>query len=180
MQKMYSGIPFSPMTTLINNIGAADTVIEVYDISVFPIAPNYATIGTDENAETILYNAIAGNALSGCIRGIEGMARTWNSDTPVSRNFTNADYETIAANIKTSVQQGVGNANKIQFDDGETFQDKYDSGELTGPQGKQGETGRTPERGVDYFTESDIAEIVTTVIETLPTNTSLFKRMEGA
>lgn len=36
---------------------------------------------------------------------------------------------------------GGGSAEDIVFADGETFQQKYDSGELTGPQGEKGEKG---------------------------------------
>ena len=47
MKPMYYGIPFSPQATLTDTIGAADTIIKVSDVSAFPDAPNYATIGTD-------------------------------------------------------------------------------------------------------------------------------------
>ena len=74
---LYPGIPFSPQAALTNNIGAADTIIEVSDASAFPPAPNLATIGTDEGGETILYTAKTETALSGCRRGVEGTARAW-------------------------------------------------------------------------------------------------------
>lgn len=99
MEIMYPGKAFSPFTTLSAGIGATDTNIPVEDISAFPPAPNLATIGTDENAETILYAAIAGNMLSGCERGIEGAARTWSSGNIIGRNFTAEDYGRIIANI---------------------------------------------------------------------------------
>lgn len=38
-------------------------------------------------------------------------------------------------------------ANDIAFSDGETFQEKYDNGELTGPQGEKGEKGDAGEPG---------------------------------
>lgn len=60
MKPMYYGIPFSPQATLTDTIGAADTIIKVSDVSAFPDAPNYATIGTDEGGETILYTAKTG------------------------------------------------------------------------------------------------------------------------
>lgn len=100
LEPMFDGIPFSPPTLLTNNIGAGDTVIEVNDISVFLPAPNFATIGTDENAETIQYNAIAGNMLSGCIRGVEGIARTWTQDEIIACNFTAEAYNRLIRNIK--------------------------------------------------------------------------------
>ena len=37
---LYPGIAFSPQATLTNNLGAADTIIEVSDASAFPPAPN--------------------------------------------------------------------------------------------------------------------------------------------
>ena len=45
-------------------------------------------------------------------------------------------------------------AGMIKFTDGETFQQKYDAGELTGPQGKQGPKGDTGAPGADggYYT----------------------------
>ncbi len=42
---------------------------------------------------------------------------------------------------------GGGSAEDIVFADGETFQQKYDSGELTGPQGEKGEKGDTGPQG---------------------------------
>ena len=74
----------------------------------------------------------------------------------------------------------------VVFDDGDTFQDKLDKGELVGPQGEKGEQGNSgvyvgteeptdpnvivwidengepesiPTRGVDYWTEEDKQEI---------------------
>lgn len=40
-------------------------------------------------------------------------------------------------------------ADDISFSDGDTFQQKYDKGEL------KGQDGHTPKRGVDYFTDED-------------------------
>lgn len=50
-------------------------------------------------------------------------------------------------------------ADEVKFSDGQTFQQKYDSGELNGPTGSTGAPGKTPVRGEDYWTEDDIAEI---------------------
>lgn len=55
----------------------------------------------------------------------------------------------------------VHNADDVTFDDGETFQQKYDSGELRGQDGvigkdgKDGRDGYTPIKGVDYFDGKD-------------------------
>lgn len=96
---LYPGIPFSPQATLTNNIGAADTIIEVSDISAFPPAPNLATIGTDEEGETILYTAVTGTALSGCQRGVEGAARAWTAGELIGRNFTAKDHADLIAAV---------------------------------------------------------------------------------
>ena len=98
---MFEGKAFSPPALLTANVGSSDTVISVTDITVFPSAPNFATIGTDADAETIQYSAIVENSLSGCIRGVEGIARIWAQDTPISRNFTDIDYSRLVSNIKT-------------------------------------------------------------------------------
>jgi len=148
LEQMFPGIPFSPLTTLVNNIGAGETNIEVSDVSAFPDAPNFATIGIDETAETILYNSKTSNSLSGCIRGVEGTARSWVADSPIARNFTNEDYARLVSNINKLIVKGeIGNADEIVFDDGETFQEKLDSGTLRGQQGVQGEQGIQGIRG---------------------------------
>lgn len=53
-------------------------------------------------------------------------------------------------------------ADGVKFSDGETFQQKYNSGELKGPKGD------SPELGVDYWTEADKEEITQRVIDALP------------
>ena len=110
---MYKGIPFSPQVALANGIGAGDTMIPVTDISAFPDAPNLATIGTDEDGETILYTAKTTDSLSGCTRGVEGTAKAWPSGTTIARNFTNKDFDALQKNIqevKKQADQGVSDA----------------------------------------------------------------------
>lgn len=101
MENMYEGYPFSPETTLTTSIGASETVIPVSDVSVFPEAPNYATIGgNDGSGETILYSAKTGSSLSGCTRGIEGTAKSWDSGEIISRNWTAKDHNSLIKNLK--------------------------------------------------------------------------------
>lgn len=52
-------------------------------------------------------------------------------------------------NIALMTNESVTNvpADNVTFSDGETFQTKYDSGELVGPQGPQGEQGIPGDRG---------------------------------
>ena len=102
MAEMYKGIPFSPQVALADGIGAGDTVIKVTDITAFPAAPSYATIGTDEEGETILYAAKTSDSLSGCTRGVEGTAKAWPAGTTIARNFTNKDFEALQENIKAA------------------------------------------------------------------------------
>lgn len=99
LDTMYQNIPFSKNTRLANSILSSDTSIIVEDGTVFPSAPNYATIGTDENAETILYNAISSNELQNVERAKEGTAKSWSSGEIISRNFSNVDVVAFSNNI---------------------------------------------------------------------------------
>ena len=96
---MYQNIPFSKNTRLVNSIISSDNTLTVEDVSVFPSAPNYATIGTDENAETIFYNAISSNELQNVERGKEGTAKSWSAGEIISRNFSNVDVVAFSNNI---------------------------------------------------------------------------------
>lgn len=114
LETMYEGLPFSPQTTLTNAISEAETVIPVADVSVFPDAPNYATIaGNDGDGETILYTAKTGSSLSGCTRGVEGTAKRWDSGEIISRNWTAKDHNALIANLKAldqllkNIQEGI-------------------------------------------------------------------------
>lgn len=114
LETMYEGLAFSPQTTLTSAIGASEQVIPVADVSAFPDAPNYATIGgNDGDGETILYTAKTSNSLSGCTRGIEGTAKSWDSGEIISRNWTAKDHNVLIANLKaleqllTNIQGGI-------------------------------------------------------------------------
>lgn len=97
---MYPAKPNSPQTTLTADITAAATSMTVADASVLPSAPNLCTIGEDENAEVVLYNAISGNVVSGLIRGQSGtVASVWEAGTVIARDFTSYDHDTFASNI---------------------------------------------------------------------------------
>lgn len=97
---MYEGKNNSPQTDITSAITASDTVIPVTDITVFPAAPNLATIGTDENAEVIRYNGIDGSTLTGCERGFGGTTATaWAADSVISRQITKYDLDTLRGNI---------------------------------------------------------------------------------
>lgn len=163
---MYKGIAFSPKTTITEDINAGSTVIKVADASVFPEAPNLATIGTDEDAETILYSAKSGDSLSGCTRGVEGTAKSWSSGALIARNFTAVEYGYIVDNIKQlfDEQEFTARINEeghliitlgtgTEVDCGNAKGDK-------GATGPKGNDGYTPQKGTDYFTPQDIQSIV--------------------
>lgn len=99
LETMYPGIAFSPQTKLTAAINETDTVISVESTVGLPDGPNYATIGADENAETIYYAVKLSNQLSGCVRGVEGAAKAWAIGDVLGRNFTAKDYRAILSNI---------------------------------------------------------------------------------
>lgn len=77
-------------------------------------------------------------------------------------------------------------ANDIKFADGDTFQDKYNSGELKGETGPKGDTGasgtngkdgKTPVKGTDYYTEADKQEMVNLVLKEIPTSEGVAELM---
>ena len=105
LNAMYKGRAFSPPTTLTQAVNAAATVIPVADTAVFPPAPNYATIGTDEEGEVILYSAVTAEALSGCTRGVKGGAKAWAAGDPIARNWSSADHDALIDSI-TALNEG--------------------------------------------------------------------------
>ena len=112
LETMYPGIAFSPQTRLTAAISATDTVISVESTAGFPDGPNYATIGTDESAETIFYAVKLEGQLSGCVRGIEGFPQSWLIGDVLGRNFTAKDYNVLISNIqKLQAQQATLSTN---------------------------------------------------------------------
>ena len=185
METMYGGIPFSPQTTLSDAIGAGDTVIPVADISAFPDAPNYATIGTDFDGETILYSAKTTTSLSGCTRGVEGTAKSWPSGSVIGRNFTSKDFSALQANIKEaneavnailtagpySASTAYKAGNVVTYG-GSTWRANKDSASQTPAENEYwtclAAKGDKPKKGVDYWTSADQQAIVDAVLDSLP------------
>lgn len=99
METMYRGITNSPKTELVALISETDTEIEIADNSVLLANEGIAVIGNGDVAETIKYTEIEGNILKGCIRGYEGVARSWIAGTRVARNFTAGDWNSAIDNI---------------------------------------------------------------------------------
>jgi len=98
---MYAGKINSPQTTLDGSHTDAVETITVATTSVFPAAPNIATIGNSANSETILYTGKTGTTLTGVSRGWEGDAVAWADGDVISRNFTQYDHAQFVANIGT-------------------------------------------------------------------------------
>jgi len=96
---MYPAIINSPQTELAGAINDTVDTFDVLDGSALPDAPNLATIGIDESAETILYTSKVGNTLSGVSRGFQGVAKSWGSGVKVARMFTEYDYSALQGNI---------------------------------------------------------------------------------
>lgn len=96
---LYPAIPNSPIAKLTSAITAQDTSITVDDATKLPDAPNLATLGSDENNETILYTGKSGNTLTGVTRGFEGVAKSWDAESPIARLFTAYDYNTLIEKI---------------------------------------------------------------------------------
>ena len=97
---MYPGMPNSPQTELAQAIDDQTTTIPLVDASKLPPAPNLATIGVGEDAETILYTGKSGNNLTGVTRGFQGAAKAWVQGTKVARNFTAYDYDALRENLE--------------------------------------------------------------------------------
>jgi len=97
---MYKGVNNSPETVLTAAISASATTIPLQSISGLPAAPNLVTIGTDDDAEVVLYNTISGQSLVGCTRGFGGTeAKSWQQGETVARCYTKYDHDTFIENI---------------------------------------------------------------------------------
>ncbi|WP_192895040.1 hypothetical protein [Paenibacillus amylolyticus] len=99
MKKMYPAVVNSPKTELPESITSTQTDITVSNASVLLAGEGIATIGNGDTAETITYTSVDGNVLKGCIRGYQGVARSWTAGTRVARNFAAADWDTARDNI---------------------------------------------------------------------------------
>lgn len=99
MKKMYPAVVNSPKTELPESITSTQTDITVANVAVLLTGEGIATIGNGDTAETITYTSVDGNVLKGCIRGYQGVARSWTAGTRVARNFAAADWDAARDNI---------------------------------------------------------------------------------
>ncbi|HAN44115.1 MAG TPA: hypothetical protein DCP97_01855 [Ruminococcaceae bacterium] len=105
MQTMYPAIVNSPETVTKGALTNSTTSIEVADASIFTAVglPLPLTLGQGSSAETVLLTAVSGNILT-VQRGFQGIARTWEAGTAISRNFTAYDHDAFKNNIYELVQ----------------------------------------------------------------------------
>lgn len=88
---------------LVEDITAIAEEITVTDASAFPAAPNFATIGTDNNAEVIVYQGVdlGNNKLTGCLRGQSyTTARPWVTGAFVYHSWTAQLANNMMVNIR--------------------------------------------------------------------------------
>ena len=98
---MYKGINNSPVTKLTASLSTQDTTINITDETAFPDVPNIATIGTEDNAELVLYTGKTTGKLTGCTRGFYGtIAKSWPASTKIYRGYTAYDHDTFIDNIR--------------------------------------------------------------------------------
>ncbi|WP_419885177.1 hypothetical protein [Paenibacillus sp. B-A-8] len=98
--EMFAAKANSPVTELTAAITDVATTVSVLDASKLPDAPNIATIGVDETAETIKYTGKSGNTLTGVTRGFSGTAaKAWAIGVGVARYFTAYDADALRENV---------------------------------------------------------------------------------
>jgi hypothetical protein len=96
---MYPAKVNSIATTLSQAYTIGDNHIHVTDETVFPTAPNLATIGTGEDAVTYNYTSTAAGLLNG-VTVREGTDKNWSIGDKIARRFTAFDLDTVKANIE--------------------------------------------------------------------------------
>ena len=102
LQNMYEAKTNSPEAFIVSPISQTDTQIQVSDIAAIPEPPNLLVIGGHRaDAETVRLIAIDGNIIT-VQRGFEGIAREWQENQPISRNFTAYDHNASISNIATT------------------------------------------------------------------------------
>ena len=115
MLEMYKGMINSPETTITNDISNSDTLIYVFDENSIPESlPNLMVLGTGRNSETIKVLSRVDQLLT-VVRGFQGVARSWNSGSVISRNFTEYDYNALVENIN-ELESGKVNNDRVKTD----------------------------------------------------------------
>ncbi len=100
LQPMYPGINNSVPTSLAVALAANEEIITLVNGEHLPQGPNLATLGEDDGAELIYYNAKNGNSLLGVLRGFHGtVAQAWPVGSLVYRAYSTVDQDAFIGNI---------------------------------------------------------------------------------
>lgn len=110
-----------------------------------------------------------GNQINERLSRIDSLAEkselpTKTSDLINDSNFTTKDYIQDFAQPKGDYLKSTALSTAVN----EALAQAKASGEFDGADGQPGSAGYTPVRGVDYYTEADKAEMVSSVISALP------------
>lgn len=100
-----------------------------------------------------------GNTIWRTLKEFDGDYAHLDNKPSINGVELNGDKSLEDLNIKQTYT-----ADDIPFADGETFQQKFNNGEL---KGQNGTDGKTPVKGVDYFTAEDKTEFTAEVTESL-------------
>jgi len=104
LQKMYPAQRPSRITQTTAVLDNRSATIPVVDVSMFPDAPNLATIFDrfGQAAETVRYGGKSSNALTEVTRGFAGTAaQDWPAGADIARVLSNYDHDTFLLNIIT-------------------------------------------------------------------------------
>lgn len=118
-ETMYPPKVNSPYTVLSAALSSSGTTVSVSSTAVFPDAPNLATIGVDDTAETILYTGKGSGTLTGVTRGFEGTAKEWPAGMYIARVLTAYDIESVQQNISDileTLEGGLGVTDHSELD----------------------------------------------------------------
>lgn len=94
---------------------------------------------------------------------LEGAVNTALAKAKESGEFDGVDGTSVTVK-SVSESTADGGSNIVTFSDGKTVTVKNGSKGSKGDAGSNGADGYTPQKGVDYFTEADKAEIITAVL----------------
>ena len=121
---MYPAINNSPTAVLVAAISADAKELSIDDSAKLPAAPNILTIGSDSDAELVLYTEKSGSKISGLTRGFNGTtAKSWEPGAIVYRAYTAYDHDAFIANIQALEQSSATKQGKesngylAQFDE---------------------------------------------------------------
>lgn len=111
----------NPVTVqLAQDLSSTDALIPVTDVSLFPAPPNFVTIGTEQNAETILYTGLdlEGGRLTGCQRGRFGtLSADWPAGEFIYHAWSPDNANILMENILTLADEKASAQELLRLDD---------------------------------------------------------------